>query len=124
MSDMKVRIQNHGNDIFYYPDVMVSCDDNPPNEYYEDKPVLIIEVLSPTTETRDRLEKLSANSRIPSLIEYLTVAQDKAEVHLYSISDGSASLIEYHDGDVVELSSIGLSISVKDIYADVAGKPF
>jgi len=35
MSDMKVRIQTRGNDLFYYPDVMVSCDEHPPSEYYE-----------------------------------------------------------------------------------------
>lgn len=122
ISDMKVRIQTKGNDLFYYPDVMVSCDDQPANEYYEDKPILIIEVLSPTTETRDKLEKLSAYSSIPSMHEYLTVAQDKVEIHCYSISAGSTLLTQYQDGDSVELASIGLSLSVKEIYAEVAGK--
>jgi Uma2 family endonuclease len=124
MSDMKVRIQTQGNDLFYYPDIMVSCDDAPPSEYYEDKPVFIIEVLSPSTETRDKLEKLSAYSSIPSLVEYFTVAQDKVEVHRYSVVEGNAVLTKYYDGDTVEISSIGLTIPVKDIYSDVAGKLF
>jgi Uma2 family endonuclease len=124
MSDMKVRIQTQGNDLFYYPDIMVSCDDTPPSEYYEDKPVFIIEVLSPSTETRDKLEKLSAYSSIPSLVEYFTVAQDKVEVHRYSVVEGNAVLTKYYDGDTVEISSIGLTIPVKDIYSDVAGKLF
>ena len=122
ISDMKVRIQTDHNDLFYYPDVMVSCDDDPPGDYYEDKPVLIIEVLSPTTETRDKLEKLSSYSSIPTLVEYVTVAQDKVEVNRYSITDGTASLTQYQDGDNVEFVSVGVTISVKDIYADVAGK--
>jgi len=121
ISDMKVRIQTKDNDLFYYPDVMVSCDENPPSEYYEDKPVVIIEVLSPSTETRDKLEKLSAYSNIPTLVEYLTIAQDKAEVHRYAISEDSTLLTVYKDGDTVELTSIDFSISVKDIYADVVG---
>lgn len=124
ISDMKVRIQTKGNDLFYYPDIMVSCDNNPPSEYYEDKPLLIIEVLSPTTETRDKLEKLSAYSSISSLKEYLTIAQDKVEIHHYSISADTALLMKYQDNDTVELSSIGLSMTVKDIYADVASKLF
>lgn len=124
ISDMKVRIQTQSHELFYYPDVMVSCDEDPTSEYYEDEPSLIIEVLSPTTETRDKLEKLSAYSRISTLIEYLTVAQDKVEIHRYSISSGSASLTEYGDGDVLELESIGLSLPVKAIYADVAGRLF
>lgn len=123
ISDMKVRIQSQGNDLFYYPDVMVSCDTSPPSEYYEDKPILIIEVLSPTTETRDKLEKLSAYSRITSLAEYLTVAQDKVEVHRYTISEDSVVLTAYQDGDIVELESISLSLPIKSIYMDVAGGP-
>ncbi len=122
ISDMKVRIHAKGSDLFYYPDVMVSCDDQPPSDYYEDKPILIIEVLSPTTETRDKLEKLSAYINIPSVKQYLTVAQDRVEVHCYSMTDGSTQLIQYQDGDTVELSSVGLSLSVKDIYSDIAGK--
>ena len=124
MSDMKVRIQSQGNDLFFYPDVMVSCDEQPPSEYYEDKPTLIIEVLSASTETRDKLDKLSAYSRIPTLIEYFTVAQDHVEVNRYIMSKGSAELVQYKDGDIVDFSSIGLKLAIKDIYADVAGKLF
>lgn len=124
MSDMKVRIQTQGNDLFYYPNVMVSCDEAPSSEYYEDNPVLIIEVLSPSTETRDKLEKLAAYSSIPSLVEYFTVAQDRVEVHRYSLVEGNAVLTEYQDSDTVEMSSIDLLIPVKDIYSDVAGKLF
>ncbi len=122
MSDMKVRIQTDRHDLFYYPDVMVSCDDNPPSEYYEDKPILIIEVLSPATEIRDKLEKLSSYCSIPSLFEYVTVAQDRVEVNRYSIADGTASLTQYRDGDDVELVSVGVTLPVKTIYADVVGK--
>ncbi len=124
ISDMKVRIQTQSNDLFYYPDVMVSCDEKPSSEYYEEKPVLIIEVLSPSTETRDKLEKLTAYSSISSLVEYLTVAQDKAEINHYSMSEGSVFMTQYQDDDLITLSSINLTLSVKDIYADVAGKVF
>ncbi len=124
MSDMKVRIQTKGSDLFYYPDVMVSCDSQPRSEYYEENPTLIIEVLSPSTETRDKLEKLAAYSSISTLVEYFTIAQDRVEVHRYEMSDGQAILTQYQDGDIVELSSIGMSISIKDIYADVAGRIF
>jgi Uma2 family endonuclease len=122
MSDMKVRIQANGNDLFYYPDVMVSCDDQPPSEYYEDKPVLIVEILSPSTETRDKLEKLAAYSSIFSLLEYFTIAQDRVEIGRYTMADSQTILTQYGDGDRVEFSSIGLSMLVKDIYADVAGQ--
>lgn len=121
MSDMKVRIQTKGNDLFYYPDVMVSCDSQPPSEYYEDKPVLLIEVLSPSTEMRDKLEKLAAYSSIATLVEYFTIAQDRVEINRYVMSAGHTLLTQYHPGDTIEFSSIGMLIAVDDIYADVTG---
>jgi len=121
ISDMKVRIQRKDNDLFYYPDVMVSCDEQPPSEYYEDKPILIVEVLSPSTETRDKLEKLAAYSSIPSLVEYFTIAQDIVEVGRYTMNESQTILTQYQDGDMVEFSSIELTIPINEIYADVAG---
>lgn len=52
-ADVKVRIEN----VFYYPDLLVSCTDNPESRYYETKPSLIIEVLSLSTEAKNRFEK-------------------------------------------------------------------
>ena len=72
MSDMKVRV----GDDFYYPDVLVSCTAGG-HDYYETAPVLVIEVLSPATERQDRLEKRLAYQRLPSLKEYVLIAQDK-----------------------------------------------
>lgn len=119
VSDMKVRIQSNENDLFYYPDVMVSCDQSPSSDFYEEKPTLIIEVLSPSTETRDKLEKLASYTRIPTLKEYFTVAQDRVEVQRYTIENGDVVVTHYQDGDVVEFSSIDLSHPIKVIYEDV-----
>jgi len=121
-SDMKVRIQTNENDLFYYPDVMVSCDQSPSSEFYEEKPTLIIEVLSPSTETRDKLEKLAAYTCIPTLKEYFTVAQDRVEVRRYTIENGDVVMTQYQDGDVVEFSSIELSLPIKEVYEDVVNQ--
>ncbi|MCC7335608.1 MAG: Uma2 family endonuclease [Pirellulaceae bacterium] len=48
-SDTKLRIRRHTNSRFYYPDAQVVCDSNPATSVFQDNPVLIIEVLSPTT---------------------------------------------------------------------------
>lgn len=121
-SDMKVRIKSSENDLFYYPDVMVSCDQSPSSEFYEEKPTLIIEVLSPSTETRDKLEKLAAYTRIPTLKEYFTVAQDRVEVCRYTIEHGEVAMMQYQDGDVVEFSSIELLLPIKEVYEDVVNQ--
>jgi Uma2 family endonuclease len=118
MSDMKVKIE--ADDIFYYPDVVVSFDPSDNAEYFRTKPVLIIEVASPTTAATDRREKLLAYERIPTLLEYVIVAQDEMNVHVYrkaaSVRWWEATLVAE---DVVELESVGLSLTLKEIYQDV-----
>ncbi|MGQ0618644.1 MAG: Uma2 family endonuclease [Panacagrimonas sp.] len=68
----------------YYPDVMVCCDttDNK-DEYYCERPCLLVEVLSDTTARTDRNEKLRAYMQIPSLHAYLIVSQQALHVTLY-----------------------------------------
>ncbi len=75
-SDMKLHID----DVFYYPDVMVACGSEPENPYYEDDPCLVVEVVSPSTESTDRREKLAVYKRIPGLKAYLIVDQDRMRV--------------------------------------------
>lgn len=75
-SDMKLQIEG----VFYYPDVMVACSSEPENPYYEDDPCLVVEVVSPSTETTDRREKLAAYKRIPGLKAYLIVDQARMQV--------------------------------------------
>jgi Uma2 family endonuclease len=62
---------------FYYPDIFVACDQQPVSEYYREEPILIVEVLSPSTERTDRNEKFAVYGKIPTLQEYVIVWQDK-----------------------------------------------
>ena len=80
-SDMKVRTAAHKT--YYYPDVVVGCEDDEASDYYLEKPCLIVEVLSDSTEKRDRREKLLAYINIPTLKAYLLVAQDQDEVEMF-----------------------------------------
>ncbi len=75
-SGMKLRIE----DVFYYGDVMVACEDEPDDPYYEDSPCLVVEVVSPSTESTDRREKLAAYKRIPGLKAYLIVDGERMRV--------------------------------------------
>jgi len=121
VSDMKVRINTQDLDLFYYPDVMISCDKNPVSEYYEDKPCVLIEILSDSTESKDRLEKLNAYSKLPSLQEYILISQHCVAIDIYRRSEGSFDLERLSDGDTLSIQSIGLEVLVKDLYEDVMG---
>jgi Uma2 family endonuclease len=74
MSDMKMQISD---DQIFYPDVMVTCDPEDNGEYIKKRPCLIIEVLSPSTASIDRREKLVAYRRIESLQAYIVLYQDQ-----------------------------------------------
>ncbi|WBA82180.1 Uma2 family endonuclease [Endozoicomonas sp. GU-1] len=121
-SDMKVNASHKGNDVFYYPDVMVACNDSDQNAYVEDQPTLIAEVLSPTTEARDRMEKLAAYTAIKGLKEYVLIHQDKIAVDLYQSTDSGWEIIRLkQETDTLQLHSIGFSVTLRELYEDVVG---
>ena len=77
MSDVKLRV---GEDVYYYPDVMVACGPEGKDAFVEEAPCLVVEVVSPSTAVIDRREKLVAYKRIPTLEAYVIVEQDARRV--------------------------------------------
>ena len=118
-SDMKVRVV--GRKTYYYPDVVVSCESDDADNYYLEKPCLIIEVLSASTAKRDRSEKLLAYMNIPTLQTYLLVEQDKVEVEIfYKDIEGRWWVETFNDlTAVLQLSCPELSISLAEIYEGI-----
>jgi Uma2 family endonuclease len=79
--DMKLKIAVAKS--YYYPDVMVSCEPFESKSLFKSGPVLVVEVLSPSTASVDKREKLIAYQHIASLREYLIVYQDRQKVEVY-----------------------------------------
>lgn len=118
IADMKVNVKSVG--AFYYPDVVVSCDSDDTHEFFLSSPVLIIEVLSATTETTDRREKLLAYKSLTSLQEYVLVSQTQRQVEVYRRMDGSNwNIVLYEKCDTVNLKSISLDIAMDAVYEEV-----
>lgn len=117
ISDMKVRVDN----VFYYPDVMVVCSPIKPNSLFQTEPVLIVEVLSKSTESKDRLEKLVAYQSIPTVKEYALVSQDKVSVDIYRRDGENWELESLSYGDSVKFVSVNLTIDAEAIYEQVLG---
>lgn len=116
-SDMKVRLNIADKPIFYYPDLLLSCDPTDREAYFRVRPCLIIEVLSETTERIDRREKLLAYQTLPSLQEYLLVAQDARHVEIYRRSQNWQP--QYHADGTLHLDCLDTELKLDDIYADV-----
>lgn len=124
VSDMRVRIPASRR--YVYPDLTVVCGE----PVFEDaeldtltNPTLIVEVLSPSTEERDRGLKLFAYRGIESLRVCLLVAQDRTWIeHWQRQGDGSWRVVEITDPKaVVDLPEIGARLPVAEVYANVPG---
>ncbi|MBP7468771.1 MAG: Uma2 family endonuclease, partial [Thauera sp.] len=106
---------------YFYPDVMVTCEPRllelDAQAQVVDSPVLIVEVLSPSTEGIDRREKLRAYRTLPGLKEYAMVSQDECRVELHRRrSDIGWDIITFEPGDAVEFASVELQMPIADIY--------
>ena len=118
MSDMKVRVQNQDDDSFYYPDILISCDPDDNHSYYREMPILIVEVLSSSTERIDRGEKMSRYKQIPTLQEYILVTQDYPKVEIFR-RDNAWRTEEYYIEHSFHLKSVDMEFKVADLYQRV-----
>lgn len=118
---MKLRIQTLHEDYFYYPDLQVSCAPEV-NQYYNNSPCLIVEVLSPETARIDRSEKLNAYCLLPSLQEYVLCSQDSPNVELYR-RENNWELEYFNAGETLPLDSIKATLKIADLYEFILDEP-
>ncbi len=114
MADMKVRVQTAERDIFYYPDVLVSCNPRDRERYYRQYPCLVVEVLSPQTERLDRFEKSMFYRQLDSLEEYVLVSQDYRQIEVFRRAD-QWQVTTYTEGEV-PLRSVDLAVAMDAVY--------
>lgn len=116
--DTKVRAAIN---VYYYPDVLVSCEENPESPYFRNAPILIIEVTSPSTENIDKREKLFAYQRIPSVREYAVIDQHRINIELHRRQPDGNWITYYFDAsdEEVEFQSVELALPINEIYRRV-----
>lgn len=123
-SETKVRIQSATQVRFYYPDAMVVCHENSPNEVFQDQPVVLAEVLSDSTRRTDEGEKKDAYLTIPSLSVYLLVEQQAMVVTAFRRTEQGFVREVYEGPDaVISLEAIGCELALADIYQDATLGP-
>jgi Uma2 family endonuclease len=118
-SDMKARIDSLN--IFYYPDILVTCDARDREfEYFKCYPCLIIEVLSDSTEAFDRGDKFLDYQEIETLKEYILINQKRQQIECFRRnSEGNWVLYVYRGDREFQLASINFTASIAHLYADV-----
>ena len=111
--DLKIRIA----DDFYYADVFVRCEAHRRDPYFKTDPVLIAEVLSPSTQRYDRGDKRLAYQSLPTLREYILIAQDHMAVEVYrSEQPNIAEKLDQPD-EILRLASVDFAIELRELYA-------
>ncbi len=124
--DLRVRVERTG--LYCYPDLVIVCG---PAEYAaEDRdtlvnPRVVFEVLSPSTERYDRTTKFRHYQQLPSVEEYVLVAQDEPWCERYvRQADGAWAQVLFVGLDaVLELKSVPVAVPLADVYAGVAFAP-
>lgn len=116
-SDTKLRIRLPHHQRFYYPDVSVVCRPNSPQDSFQDEPVVVVEVLSPSTRRVDEGEKKEAYLAIPSLSVYLLVEQDKPVVVAFRRTDQGFVREVYRGREQrLPLNEIGTELELAELY--------
>ena len=113
-ADVMLRVE--AANAYYYPDLVVTCDPSDDDPYIVKAPSLIVEVLSDSTEHIDRREKRASYQTIPTLREYVLVAQDERRVEVYRRQDGGWVHEIVTEGEVM-LEAVGVTLSLDDVYA-------
>lgn len=117
-SDQRICVSATG--MFTYPDAGVVC--GKPQYHSKDgmsllNPLVLVEVLSASTEAYDRGEKLAHYRRNPAVHEILIVWQSEPRVEHHRRLEGEEWLVKEHMQGLIELPSLGGTISLDDIYA-------
>jgi Uma2 family endonuclease len=113
--NMKAQVSNEA---VLYPDVFVTCD----REFTADQavftaPVLVIEVLSASTQACDRSKKFAMYRQLVSLREYALIDPDSRRVEVFRpAEDGHWKLFDMSDDDELVLESVGCTLPLRAVF--------
>jgi Uma2 family endonuclease len=118
-SDARIRVEE--TDLTTYPDVSVICgriERSPADPEAATNPVVLVEVLSDSSEAYDRGEKFAHYRRIAALEEYVLVSQREPHIEVFRrTAEGRWELREALAGGRVLLESVGVELAVSDVYS-------
>ena len=122
-SDMQVKVEDSAT--YSYPDLSIVCE---PPEFNENSsvatllnPVVIIEILSPSTALKDRTIKFYEYQKIPSLQDYLLISQEQPRIERFSRGEGDTWSVIKVEGleNSISIPSLEFSLQLSAVYARV-----
>lgn len=119
VADMRLRLSRGR--VYYYPDVMLSCESATPDTMHKEAPCFIAEVLSPSTAVIDAREKVQAYRNIPELRYYLFIDSERVQLTCHTRTpEGEWLTGSLEKGEALEVSCAGMTarVSLADLYED------
>lgn len=113
-SDLRIRVPNGTR--YYYPDVLVTCENLPDDARYAESPCLIAEVLSESTRDTDRREKLWAYQSLPSVQAYLLIDTDLRAARLFTRSGDGWSEGYWEGEGEMTLPCVDVTLTLDEVY--------
>lgn len=124
IADMKVHVEAANS--FFYPDILVTCDPRdrtPEASHVKHHPVLVVEVLSPSTEAYDRGNKFAAYRTLASLQEYVLVSIEQRRIEVFRRdATGHWVLYPFALHEELELTSVDFRCAVAEVFEGVEGE--
>ena len=118
-----LKVATHDRRFYFYPDVFVVCGEietEPKRQDIIRNPILVIEVLSRSTQSFDKVEKFEWYRSIPSMQEYVMIEQKRVYVEHYRKQGRFWILESLNDlNETRALESVGVSLSVAALYEHV-----
>jgi Uma2 family endonuclease len=121
---MRIKVQDSG--LYTYPDISVVCGEPKLADEHFDmllNPILLIEVLSPSTEAYDRGQKFQHYRLLDSLQDYVLIAQDQPLIEVFSRqNDGESWSLRDGAGleSSIDLPSISIALALAEVYEKVS----
>ena len=116
ISNFKLRLQVDQRNIFYYPDIMVACGHEGVASHYLHHPKLIVEVLSPSTQSIDRREKFLNYKQIATVEEYALASQNSEQITVNRRAEKWVPRVHTGSSGIATFQSIGLTLPLRQIY--------
>jgi Uma2 family endonuclease len=116
-SDLKIRVAD---DHIRYPDGMVVCSPVDRTAKVVHDPVVIFEVLSPSTAAKDRIVKAREYQATPSVKRYVMLEQDRIGATVHVRAQDGWSVLVLKDDDTLDMPEIGLAIPLAEFYEGLA----
>ncbi len=115
-ADMKLYVREY--DKFCYPDIQVLCEQGIRHRKYVENPLIVVEVLSDSTETYDRNKKFEHYRSIATLKYYVLVDQAYKHVELYEKESKDRWIVTYPKDQLV-FQDLDIVLDIEEIYRQV-----